>query len=205
MQVATVQNIEYTITTSLLYAGILASYSSIVPTGMVQTLFANIVVVHIAARACIKASKMGCSYKHRASIYDFGYSFGTFFLWVWCLVLTISCTWLELFYYTHSDFQGELVYGAGKGTLFMMAILHCIFCLATFLQAFYHYKLLNNDQDRNPDLQDKMFKEHQEIEHIFELVHSVVNLVFKMVVAWIAMGAARSRDFANPHCNLWGL
>ena len=181
LQSSTIQNIEYTITTSILFSSVLAYFSPIVPTGMVQLLFANIICLHVTARACIKLSKMHYRDQEK-NVYRWSQSAGILFGFVWHMMFTVSCLWIESTYLMDANYK----------LMVTMVVFHTIFSVATFFQCFLHLLVSSDEMSAM-------------VEVFFRVAHISINCIFKVVIASMAFAAAKDKNFDAPHCNLWGI
>jgi hypothetical protein len=215
---------EFMITTSLLSASILASYSSIVPTGMVQLLFVTVIALHVAARAAIKLSKMGNIENQSTSLEWIdvtSYFAGIVFFFLWCLFLTIVCISIEIFYYVRSEQQGEILPGLAKFSLAAMMFFHLVFFLATVVQVCVHARItymatapppppprtrvapVGDTPETTGTTAEGNASLHVTTDKVFFYVHCVVNLLMKVIVGACAFTAASSHTFQQPNCGIW--
>lgn len=187
-----VQSMEYTITTPLFSAILLASVSSTVPTGMVQWLFTCLLVSHILCIPILFLSHLSVKYKDFEYTYFHGSAINTSvgLLLVACVMLQVNALTIKLLYITTS-WDYYTVDGLLKGSVGFMVALQILFVLTVLL-------VVVSGMWAAP--KSTFFSN---VANVSSMTYTVINLIIKFVIGAMVASAAMNKGFPVFSCDIW--
>lgn len=192
-----VQNMEYTITTPLLFASILASVSPTVPTAMVQWSFACLVGSHLLCIPVMYMSHMAISMKKKAtdstSYVAIGLAHAVAILLVACAFLQLIGLSIQGIFFVRSfEFYG--VSDLMQAVFWMFMVLQIMFVICVTITSLMAIITVCFNQKVAP---------YDTAVEIFSWMYTVLNFLVKIAVVSMLASAAERKTFPVLSCNVW--
>ena len=190
MHYDSVQSMEYTITTPLFSAIILASISPTVPTGMVQWLFGCLLTSHLLCIPILYLSYLSQTYKNsqHIQIHSGGMNLAIVLLLVACVALQAMAFSIKLLYITYSWEYYNVSSGLQSVVVFLLVMQ--IFFVVTVLLVSTSRMILEKSPEYLADYSSAMYM--------------VINLMIKFVIGIMLSSSALNDGFPVSSCNVWG-
>jgi len=192
-----VQNMEFTITTPLLFATMLVALSPAVPTAMVQWSFACLLGSHLLCIPVLYLSHMSIDLKKRGGDWS---SYVSGALTQGVLVLLIACAVFQLvglsihsiYYMRAIEFYdvSNLLRAAFGCLLFAQSL----FVLVVVINAMMSVVIVNYNYDAEP---------YKKAVEIFSWMYIALNIFVKGVVVTIITLASVNQEFPVLSCDAW--
>lgn len=192
-----VQDMEFTITTPLLFASILASVSPTVPTAMVQWSFACLVGSHLLCIPIMYMCHLSVSMKKRG---DLNASYVAVGLTHAVGILLVPCAFLQaiglgiqgIFFVRTAQFYE--VHDLLKGVFWLFIVLQCIFVLCVTITSIMAIVIVNFDGNTD---------DYGKGTEVFSWIYTVLNFIVKIAVVSMLASAADSKIFPVLSCDVW--
>lgn len=192
MHIDTVQTMEYAITTPLMFAILLASFSPTVPTGMVQLLY----VLHLTSNM-LNIGMLSSSNTYKRMKHDFSsfvhagsMAMSTYILLGTCYILQINSIVIKLTFFSQLWKSMYHVDGLLNVTTIMMLTLQIVFLVCILLHAMANVASVTWSA--------------QGIATWAARTYTLVNFLLKFVVGWMAFSTAMDKSFPAYACGVWG-
>lgn len=192
MHLDIVKSLEYAITTPLMSAVLLASFSPTVPTGVVQILFLLLLASHLLFVPVMYLSNL---YKRMENDYV-GYThpgcmvMGIFLLLGTCYIMQINAITVKLIFFRQLWDSMYSVDRLLQVSTIMMVVLQILFLLTVLTHAV-----------ANVTLKDAW--EATSIARYALRAYTTINFVLKFVVGWVAFLTALNKSFPAYACGMW--
>ncbi len=189
------QSMEYTITTPLLSAIILAASSPTVPTGMVQWLFVCLLASHLLCTPILYLSHISVAYRDEAYTYfhSGSISMAVLLLLFACFGLQVNAFVIKMLYITTSwnYYSPDAVL---QGAVFFLLSLQILFVVTVALVA--AASMVESDKNSLASMA-KWFADKS------SMMYMVMNFLIKFVVGIIVCVTAINRHFPMSLCDIW--
>lgn len=185
-----IQSMEYTITSPLLFATILAAISKSVSTGMVQWAFGAMVASHLLTIPILYSSHLSSCYKERyPKHFHWGsHTMGTLMLLVACAIMQaigLTVTYYYIVadtatpYYTSENIKGAVWFLFAMQLFFVLAVVTVSIAGITGMQGF------------------------ETLAKWMSVGYTATNLLTKLIVGFLLQQAAANTDFPVSTCDVW--
>ena len=196
MHLDTVKTLEYAITTPLMSAVLLASFSPTVPTGVVQLLFLLLLASHIL---CVPVTYLSNMYKRMQTSYTDQTNQGCMVMAIFlllgiCYILQINAISVKLIFFRQLWDSMYHVDSLLIAATVMMVSLQSLFLLSMLAQAIANVV----DESKVAAAFDA-----GTIARFAIRAYTTINFVLKFVVGWLAFYTALNKAFPAYACGIW--
>lgn len=188
MHLDVVENLEYSITTPLMSAALLASFSPTVPTGMVQLLFVLLLASHILFIPAIYMSNMYKRMKDQEFIHTASMTMAAYCIVGACYMLQVNAIVIKLTFFRQLWEAMYTVDTSLQAATVMVVILQIMFLVIMLMQ-------VTGNVATSWDTGN--------IASMASTVYMMNNFLLKFVVGCIAFSAAINKSFPAYSCGIW--
>ena len=189
MHVDVVENLEYSITTPLMSAALLASFSPTVPTGMVQLLYVLLLASHILFIPAIYMSNMYKQMQGQQFIHAASMTMAAYCIVGACYMLQVNAIVIKMTFFRQLWEALYTVETSIQAATIMVVILQIMFLVIMLIQV-------------TGNVASSSWSAGS-IAGMASTVYMMNNFLLKFVVGCIAFSAAVNKSFPAFSCGIW--
>lgn len=186
-----IQGMEYTITTPLLFATLLAAISPAIPTGMVQWVFGSLLASHILCIPILYLGHLSSTYSNE---YDQQFHWTTNAIAVLCFF--VACATMQIIglsisgiYFTSTDSYFHF-HDMVRNLVIVLFVMQSLFVLTVVAVT-------------GATMLGKGGGFPNTLSKVASIIYMILNIVLKLILGYVLAEAARYQEFPVLTCNVW--